>query len=92
MSAGRAFEYVLEIGEWLDVVELGGCDERADGCPAVCTAIGPGKEMVLAAERDGPDGALYSVGVEFDTPIIKEAAEIVPTGQGYSGAKIWYCV
>jgi len=34
MSAGHAFQRVLEIGEGLDLVELGGSDEGADGCPS----------------------------------------------------------
>jgi hypothetical protein len=38
------------IGEGLDVVELGGGDEGADGCPTVGAAVGSGEQVVLAAQ------------------------------------------
>jgi hypothetical protein len=78
MAVRHALEYVLEIGEGLDVVELGGGDEGADRRPAVGAAVGSGEQVVLAAERDGTDRALDGVGVEFDAAIIEEAAEDVP--------------
>src|SRR6266403_6318389 len=66
MSAGHAFQHVLEIGEGLDLVELGGSDEGADGCPSGAAAVGSGKQVVLATERDRADDALDGIGVEFD--------------------------
>jgi hypothetical protein len=54
MSAGHAFQHVLEIGEGLDLVELGGSDEGADGCPSGAAAVGSGKQVVLATERYQP--------------------------------------
>jgi hypothetical protein len=66
VTAGHALGHVLEIGEGLDVVELGGGDERANGCPTLGAAVGSGEQVVLAAERDGTDRALDGVGVEFD--------------------------
>ena len=81
MAVGHALEHVLEIGEGLDVVELGGGEEGGDGRPAVGAAIGSGEQVVLAAERDGADGALDGVVVEFDAAVIEEAAEGVPAGQ-----------
>ena len=54
MSCRHAFENVLEIGKRLDVIELGGGDERADGSPALGTTIGSGKEVVFATERYHP--------------------------------------
>ena len=53
MPNGHALEHVLEIGEWLDVIELGGGDERADSRPALSTAIGSREEVVLASEAIG---------------------------------------
>ena len=82
MPVRCTLEHVLEIGEGLDVVELGGGDERADRCPSVGTAVGSGKQVILAAERDGTDCALDDVGVEFDAAIIEEAAENLPAAQG----------
>src|SRR5712675_1833637 len=55
MTAGHAFQRVLEVGEGLDLVELGGSDERADGCPSGAAAVGSGKQVVLATERDRAD-------------------------------------
>jgi hypothetical protein len=40
------------------------------------------EEVVLAAERDGADGAFDGVGVEFDAAVIKEAARAAPAGRG----------
>jgi hypothetical protein len=40
MSAGHAFQHVLEIGEGLDVIELGGGNEGTDGCPSGAAAVG----------------------------------------------------
>jgi hypothetical protein len=54
VAAGHAHEHVLEIGEGLDVVELGGCYEGADGRPAVGAAVRSGKKVVLAAEGNRP--------------------------------------
>jgi hypothetical protein len=39
MAVRHALEDVSEIGEWLDVVELCGGDERADGGPTRATTI-----------------------------------------------------
>jgi hypothetical protein len=54
MSARHAFQHVLEIGEGLDLVELGSGDEGADGCPSGAAAVGSGKQMVLAPEGYQP--------------------------------------
>jgi hypothetical protein len=54
MAVGHALQHVLEVGEWLDVVELGGGDERADGGPADSATIGSGEQVVLASERYCP--------------------------------------
>ncbi len=34
--------------------------------------------MVLAPERDGPDGALHGVVVELDAAVVEEAGECRP--------------
>ena len=81
MSAGHAFQRILEVGEGLDVVELRGADEGEDRCPACGAAIGSGEQVVLAAERDGANGTLDGVGVEFNAPVIEEAAKATPTVQ-----------
>ena len=81
MAVGHAFQNVLEIGERLDVIELCGGQQRGDDRPAGCAAIGSGEQMVLAAERDGPDGAFDRVVVELDAAVIEEAAKRSPAGE-----------
>ena len=81
MSARHALEHVFEIGEWLDVVELGGGDEGADRGPAVGAPVGSGEQVILAAKRDGTNRALDGVGIKFDASVIKEAAKSVPAVQ-----------
>ena len=78
MPAGHTLEHVGEIGEGLDVVELGGSDEGADGRPSVGATVGSGKQMVLTTQRDRPDRAFDGVGVKLDAAVIKEAAKGIP--------------
>lgn len=41
-------------------------------------AVGVGEERILSVQRNGADGALHHVGVDFDTAIIEEAREALP--------------
>src|SRR3954451_14858403 len=43
--------------------------------------LGSGKQVILAAKRDGTNRALDGVGIEFDASVIKEAAKSVPAVQ-----------
>ena len=72
MPVRHAFEDVLKVGEGFDIVELGGGDQGADGRPPVGATVGSGEQMVLAAERDGPDRAFNGVGIEFDRPSLRK--------------------
>jgi hypothetical protein len=81
MPVRRALKHVFEIGEWLDVVELGGGDEGADRRPAVGAPVGSGKQVILAAKRNGTNRALDGVGIKFDTSILEEVAKRVPAVQ-----------
>ena len=47
-----AAEHTGELGLPGDAVELGGLDQRVRDGGALAAAIGPGKELSLAAERD----------------------------------------
>src|SRR5712671_1980552 len=78
MSVGHALEDVLEPCEGLDVVKLCGGDEGADDCPSDAAAVRPREEMVFASERDGSDGALDRIVVEFDATVIQESGEGLP--------------
>src|SRR5271169_4073858 len=66
MTVGHALQDVSEPGKGLDVVELCGGDEGADGCPPDATAV-------RAREP------LDRVVVEFDTAVIEESGEGWPT-------------
>src|ERR1700686_4071613 len=75
MTVGRALQDVPEPGKGLDVVELCGGDEGADGCPSDAATVRAREQMVFAPGRDGPDGALDRTVVEFDAAVIEESGE-----------------
>ena len=81
MSVGHAFQDVLEIGEGLDVVELGGGEERGDDRPAGRAAVGSGEQMVLAAECGRPNSTFDGVVIELNATVTEEPAESFPSGQ-----------
>jgi Protein of unknown function (DUF3750) len=67
MSVGQAFQHVPEIGKRLNVVELGGGDERTHRCPSSGSAVGWfGRTPELIFAADGPDA-------ERMIPLIREA-------------------
>lgn len=65
---------IPEIGEGLDVVELGAGDEQT----VAQRWAPPSDQVVLAAERYRADGSLDGVGIEFDAAIAEEAAKGIP--------------
>ena len=75
MAVGHPPQDVSELGKGLDVVELCGGDEGADDCPSNAAAVRAREQMVLAPERDGPDGALDRIVLEFDAAVIEETGE-----------------
>ena len=54
MAVNHSFEHISEIGEGLEVVELGRGEKRSDNGPAIAAAVRAGEQMVLAAERNRP--------------------------------------
>ena len=44
---------VSDVSLRLDIVQLAGLDDRADGGGALAAGLRPGKQPVLAADRDG---------------------------------------
>src|SRR5450759_4521234 len=75
MTVGHALQDVSEPGKGLDVVELCGGDEGADGCPSDAATVRAREQMVFAPERDRPDGALDRIVVEFDAAVVEEAGK-----------------
>ncbi len=86
MSAGDASQHILEVGEGLDVVELRSADEVAHRCPACGAAVGSGEQVVLAAERDGANGTLDGVGVEFNARVLEQWMSLQNVGFASRGA------
>ena len=75
MAFDHAGEYVAQVCEGFDAVELAGFDERADDSPAFTAAIASGKEMVFTPECCWTNGAFDGIGVKIDVTIIGLATE-----------------
>jgi len=59
----------------VDVVELGGADQRVECCGALAATIGAGEQPSLAAERDAAQRAFGSVVGQADTTVVAEGGE-----------------
>ena len=66
---GDAGEDVGEPGLRIDIVELGGLDQRVDDRGALPTAVGAAEQPGLASERDAAERALGGVVGEADAAI-----------------------
>src|SRR6202171_4405981 len=55
MTVGHTLQDVSKPGKGLDVVELCGGDEGADGCPSDAATVRAREQMVLAAEGKADD-------------------------------------
>ena len=78
MAVDDAGDDVSEVAVRLDVEELASFNQRGDYRPVLGTAVGAGKERILAIERDRSDGALDGVVVDFDPTIFEEQAQTCP--------------
>ena len=54
MTVGHTLQDVSKPGKGLDVVELCGGDEGADGCPSDAATVRAREQMVFASERNRP--------------------------------------
>ena len=63
----------------IDVVELGGLDQRVHHGGALAAAIGAGEQPRLAAERDAAQRALGGVVGQADAAVVEEAREGCPS-------------
>lgn len=57
MALDDAADDVGQIDLRLDIVQLTGLDQRGQPRPVLGAPVGPREEVVLAPERQGPDGA-----------------------------------
>jgi hypothetical protein len=72
-------ERVREPSLRIDVVELGGCDQRVDGGGAAAAFVGAGEGPVLAADGDGAQLPFGGIVRQAEASVIEEAGERIPT-------------
>jgi hypothetical protein len=60
-----------EIGLRIDAVELCRLDQRVHSSCASATGIGPGKEVILAANSNAAQGALGRIVVEAEAAVLE---------------------
>jgi hypothetical protein len=72
---GDAGEHIGEPGLRVDVVELGGLDQRVEDGGALPAAIGAAEQPRLAAERDAAQRPFGGIVRQADVAIIEEASE-----------------
>lgn len=78
MAVDDPVEDVGQIGERLDVIELGGFDQRSNRRPMLRSSVRTCKEGVLAVEGDWPDRPLNGVGVDLDASVIDKSGQSIP--------------
>ena len=74
----QAGQHVGEPGLRIDIVELGGGDQRVDRSGAPAAFVGAGEGPVVSPERNGPQLAFGGVVRHAKAPVIEEAGEGVP--------------
>ena len=75
MSADDAGDDIGQVGLRVDVIELGGFDERGEDGPVFGAAVGAGEQAVIAVQRQGPDGAFDGVVVDLDAAVAQEEGQ-----------------
>ena len=75
----QAGQHVGEPSLRVDIVELGGCDQRVDCSGAPAAFVGASEGPVLSPKGNGPQLAFGRVVRQAKAPIIEEADEGVPS-------------
>ena len=75
---GQASQHVGEPSLRIDIVELGGCDQRVDGGGAPAAFVGAGEGPVVSSHGDGPQLAFGGIVRHAKAAVIEEAGEGVP--------------
>ena len=79
---GDPRQHVGKPGLGIDVVELGGLDQRVhDGC-AVAARVRAAEGPVAAADRDAANGSLGGIVRQADAAVVEEARERLPVIEG----------
>src|SRR5690606_40137389 len=76
---GDAREHGREIRLRIESVEPGRTDQAVDQSRALTAGIGTGEQVVLAAERHGPDRPFGGVVVDLDAAVVDIAHQCRPT-------------
>ena len=71
-------EHVGEPSLRIDVVELGGRDQRIDGCGATAAFVRTGEGPVAAPDRDATQLSLGGVVRHAEAAVIEEAGKRTP--------------
>src|SRR6266853_490363 len=70
-----------DVGEpslWIDVVELGGLDQRIDGSGTATAFVGSGERPVVAADRNAAQRPLGGIIGHAEATIVQEPGECSP--------------
>jgi hypothetical protein len=81
MAGDETLEHVAEVRKGLDVVELGGLNQRRHDSPTARSAIPSGEERVPSGQYQGPDLPLDGVCVELDAAVVEETGQALPAGE-----------
>src|SRR5579883_2803603 len=74
----EAREHIGEPGLWIDVVQLGGLDQRVDGSGSAATLVRSREGPVFAADRDAAQRSLGGIVRHAQPAVIEEADEAGP--------------
>ena len=75
---GNRFQSFLDVGEWLNVVDLRSLDEGRDDAPGLAALVMAGEESILSVESNRADQIFDFVGVDFDPAVGEESLQAVP--------------
>ena len=67
---GDALEDMLEIDLWIESVELGGAEQRVNGCCAFTTVVRTRKQEVFPSQGDDAQRAFGGVVVDLELSIL----------------------
>ena len=72
MACCNGLQGSLEIGVWLNVVELAGFNERRDARSGSTALVVAREQRIFAIENNGADGALDNVTVYLDGAVAQK--------------------
>ena len=82
MTSGDPLQHIPQPGRWVDLVELGGLDQRVDGGGALAALVRASEGPVAAAKGNATQAVLGAVVVRLETAIVTEPGQGCPPGNG----------